>query len=311
VARFGRGGNLRTAGVVVLLATLCASLPWSAAGQTPAASERILRFGLSGSLLDGVVSPNDALAAIRIWAKEVLTPIVFSADAEAALFQDTASLMNAVNSSTLDLVALSTTEYLSVEGSLQADPSLVYVLPEGVNVQYVVVARTGVTSVLGIAGRAVAIPNASNHLDLLGTWLDVVALESGLGARDRAFQLRPMQKASQALLAVFFKQADAAVVVKSAFDTAVELNPQLGKELTIVARSPLILPGLVCIRRSLDPEVRRRWVETATQLNQNPHARQTFLILRAVRMDPWLPRYLDTARALLQRRAALMKRAAQ
>jgi len=53
-----------------------------------------------------------------------------------------------------------------------------------------------------------------------------------------------------ALLDVFFGKADVTIVPEYLFNTAAELNPQLGKQLAILDRSPLMLARIVGLRRS-------------------------------------------------------------
>jgi ABC-type phosphate/phosphonate transport system substrate-binding protein len=118
-----------------------------------------------------------------------------------------------------------------------------------------------------------------------------------------------LRKRSQAVMALFFRQVEAAIEPRSAFETAVELNPQIGREIKVLARSPRLLPGLACIRRSVDHNLRRRYVEQATRLHEQTTFRQTFLVLRVTRLVPWDPRFLDTARALTARHEALRRKA--
>ena len=66
-----------------------------------------------------------------------------------------------------------------------------------------------------------------------------------------------MAKPSQAILPVFFKQAEAALVTRATFDTAVELNPQLGAALRTLSRSPQLIPAVAAVRPAwaVSPEV--------------------------------------------------------
>ncbi len=267
-----------------------------------------LRFGFSPSLVEDANLP-DALAAMVYWVRAVGVAAGGWQNAEARVIDDPAAVTSWIDANDVDLFALSTIEYLAAERGLRADPCMAYEAHDEVEVEYVLVARTGTRSIRELQGKRLSYFNASGHRGIADAWLDVTLLEAGLSERDRAFaEARPAKKASQAILPVFFNQADAALVSGSAFETAVEMNPQLGRGLAVVARSPRLLPGLICANRSLAPDRRRRWIESATTIHKTPQFRQTFMVLRMNRLVPWNPRYLDNARAVLARYQALKRR---
>ncbi len=270
----------------------------------------LLRYGLSLTALSEV-NPNDAVAATQTWVREVGRASGSWRDARATLFPDTPTMLQSLNNGRIDVVALSSPEYLAVESTLHADPFLVYEQSGEVEVEYVLLVRNTVRSMADLQNGRVAIIKTNTQRELADTWLDVELLEAGLPEKERAFsQLKIVRKRSQAVMALFFKQVDAAVEPRSAFETAVELNPQIGRELKVLARSPRLLPGLACIRRSVNREARQRYVEHATRLHQQPGFRQTFLVLRVTRLVAWNPHFLDTARTLTARYQALRRKAA-
>jgi hypothetical protein len=55
---------------------------------------------------------------------------------------------------------------------------------------------------------------------------------------------------TKVVLPVFFQHADVAAVTRSGFATAVEMNPQLGKNLRILAVSPKVVPTLLCFHKN-------------------------------------------------------------
>ncbi len=268
--------------------------------EQPPRGARVIRYALTPAIIESA-NPSDVLAATQLWAGDLGRLVGEWDEAQASLIEGAAAAVLSMSAGTADVLAISTMEYLSVEHTLQAEPSLVYVFRDSAEHEYVLVAGRTITTVRDLAGQRVAVVSGTRQLGLPDVWLDVLALEAGLPPKDQAFQVRQAQKASQAILSVFFHQTDAAVVTRSAFESAVALNPQIGREVVVVAKSPELLPGLVCLRRSLDPGVRRRWVNEGTHLHENPRLRQTLMMLRVTRLAAWDPRYLETARALLQR----------
>jgi len=273
--------------------------------------EKTIRFGFTAALI-GDANPNDVVAATLLWAKGVISQVGFWTSAEASVFQDVNEAMTPPNNGKTDLLALTTLEYLAAERRLQVQPSMVFQQSNETMSDSVVLVRSDITSVSQLAGKRLAINLPAREWDMAGIWLDVLLMEAGLPARQTAFStVKVVPRRSQAAMALFFKQVDVAVETRSAFETAVELNPQLGKELKILARSPPLLPGLICTRNSMEPDLRRRYIEKATHLHELPQFRQTFIVMRVTKILEWDPHFLDSARALVARRDALKKAAAR
>jgi hypothetical protein len=273
--------------------------------QTP--GERVLHYGFTTRLTYNV-NPADARVASLVWTRGIAEQVGIWDDAEAEIFTDVSRAVASVNADRTDVLALSTLEYLAVEHQLKATPAMVFLQAGTATNEFLLLARDDIRSVADLAGKRIGVFSASGQRELSNLWLDVLLMEAGITPdNDKMPMLQTITKRSQAAMAVFFRQVDAAVEVRPAFETAVELNPQLGRELKVVARSPELLPGLVCLRNGMPPAVRRRFLEEAVRLHDLPQFRQTFLLMRITRLMGWDPRYLDTARVLLARRDDLRK----
>lgn len=267
-----------------------------------------LRYGLSATAISDV-NPNDALAASLLFARTIGQAVGFWTEAQAQIFQDPDAIVKATNADAVDVVALSTIEFLTVERSFKADPFVVYSVSGQVDAEYVLLAREGVKSLADLAGRRIAIYNTSTTRDLADTWLDVMLMEAGLPESAKFFQrVSVNRKRSQATLALFFGQVDAAIEPLSAYETAAEMNPQVRNQLKVLARSPKLLQGLACVRRSLDADVRRRYLEKAVVMHEMAQYRQTFVVLHVNQIIAFEPRYLDQVRALNDRYLSLKRR---
>jgi hypothetical protein len=296
---------LRSRGLLVGLLLMAATAA-VLAGQAPA-SDRILRFGFSATLLEDI-NTNDALAASTVWVRAVGRVAGVYDDAQATAFSDLASLVKAADST--DLFALSTNDYLSVERTLPADPCMVYVSNGLVDVEHVLLAKTGSTSLASLRGQRFLSTTASGPRTIGEQWLDVLLMEAGLPERSRFWpDTKLVQKGSQAVNQLYFGQAEVAMVTRSAFDTSVEMNPDVGRKLTVIARSPRLLPGLICARRSMPPDTKRRYIETATTIHERTQFKQTFVVLHMNRLAVWDAHFLDTARAIVAQREVLRRKA--
>jgi ABC-type phosphate/phosphonate transport system substrate-binding protein len=277
-------------------------------GQARGGSGPTLRYGLSATAISDV-NPNDALAARLLFARTIGQAVGYWTEAQAQIFQDPDSIVRATNSDSVDVVAMSTVEFLSLERTMKVDPFVVYSVSGQVDGEYVLLARENVRSLADLAGKRIALYNTSTARDLADTWLDVMLMEAGQPESAKFFQrVLVNRKRSQATLALFFGQVDAAIEPLSAYETAAEMNPQVRQQLKVLARSPRLLQGLACVRRSLDADVRRRYLEKAVVMHELAQYRQTFVVLHVNQIIAFEPRFLDQTRALNDRYLALKRR---
>jgi phosphonate transport system substrate-binding protein len=294
--------------VVMLLGSLVMSLgALDSAGQP--GNDPTMRFGISPAII-AEANPRDVVAATTLWAKGLVAQIGYWKTASVVIFKDVNDAVDSINTGRTELAALSTMEFLAVESKLQANPGLVYQQAKESMIEFVVLVRPDITSVAQLPGKRLAISLGAGDWDMSGIWLDVLLGEAGLPRRQTTFStVKIVTKSSQALMALFFKQVDVAVGTRAAFATAVELNPQLGKELRILATSPALLPALVCVKNTMNPDLKRRYTTSAAHLHELPQYNQAFIVMQVTKISTFNPRDLDTARALLARRDALDKKA--
>ena len=110
---------------------------------------------------------------------------------------------------------------------------------------------------------------------------------------------------SQALMAVFFKQFDAAIVTRGTLETSAALNPQLGGQLTIIAESHILLGDITCIPDNVAPSLQRAIENAAKHLHESTVGKQMFTLFQMDRAIPFQPSYLDGLEALLRERDRL------
>ncbi len=173
-----------------------------------------------------------------------------------------------------------------------------------VEVEYILLVRkdSGIITIADLRGKKIALFAAGEPFRLVDIWCDVLLAENGLEAKESFFgSIKKVDKASQGILPVFFKQVDGAIVPRSFLEMSIELNPQLGKQLTVLAASPRLVPGLICIRKSFDPLLKADYVAKAVELHEEPGSRQTFIIFRVNRLMPWKDSYLENVRKLLEK----------
>lgn len=278
-------------------------IAWLIAGAALAAQPAldVSRVGLSRGVIEGV-SASDARAAAMVWAEGISGVMGVYQEAEATIFSSRDDAVRAVGEGRAQLAVLTSVEYLEVEARIACDPVLVYEVQGQVMHEYVLLARTREPR-RPPAEAAVTVfqPSREQALPTLwaGSYFQHEGAREGLSAFSR---VRTVDKRGRATTAVFFGQSDYGIDTSSAFASAIELNPQIGRDVTVVARSPRLLPGLVCAARSLTTAQRQRFVDRAVHLHEQTRYQQSLMLMRLTRLVPWHPSMLDSARTLVAAR---------
>jgi ABC-type phosphate/phosphonate transport system substrate-binding protein len=217
-------------------------------------------------------------------------------------------MVAAVKSGEMDIIALSTEEYLQAEGSLRCEPAFTYLQSGQVELEYVILARqdSSCKGATDLRGKRIAAVKGGRS-SMIPLWLDSYLFDNGMPPKESFFrEIKEVSKASQAILPVFFKQIDLGVVCKSAFEAAATLNPQIGRQLRIVANSPRLVPMVTCLNIAIRPERRKELLDQALRLHENPKGLQSFNVFKLERLVRWEPRYLDATKDLLKKQKLAM-----
>jgi len=106
-------------------------------------------------------------------------------------------------------------------------------------------------------------------------WLSTILDEGHLGPSEQFFgSVTTDVKVSRVVLPVFFGQTDACLASKHGFDTMCELNPQVAKDLTAIATSPVMVPLFYCFHKNYHSANREKFVKAMTGLRASAVGRQ-------------------------------------
>jgi ABC-type phosphate/phosphonate transport system substrate-binding protein len=150
--------------------------------------------------------------------------------------------------------------------------------------------------------------SSSKH-ELSHIWLDVLLMKAGYPDHTRFFRQRKESvSASQAIMGVFFKHSDAALVSRTALETSKALNPQVDKQLKVIAESKGLHGDISCIPTMLDDKMRHSLENTALHLHETTAGKQIFTMFQLDRVIPFNPAYLEGTVELLRERDRLLAR---
>lgn len=266
-------------------ARVTAAVVLLSAGAAPAATEgeapRHFRLGFSYAMFTDV-NENDAKASLRALSAVISRERNIQANPEPLLFHGTDQIARAVRAGEVDSVVLPIDEYWIIAGDSLFDRGLFAVQGGDPAEEYVLLVRGagGPTTLAGLQGKHLVI-HAVPRMRLGYYWLEVT-LARGQQPPIAGFFGRVVRtpKLARTVLDVFFHRADACLVTRRGFQAMVELNPQVGKQLHILAASPSLVPALFAFRAGLATPFRDRVLREFSGVHVTPSGQQALTIFQ-------------------------------
>ncbi|TFH29530.1 MAG: hypothetical protein E4G97_07095, partial [Deltaproteobacteria bacterium] len=132
-------------------------------------------------------------------------------------------------------------------------------------------------------------------------WLDTLLAKQRLPSIDRFFEsLKEEVKPQQVILPVFFQQADACLVGRTSFLTAVEMNPQIGKDLVVLETSPVFPIAVLCSRATMTKFQKEEFLRLSFRMTKSPTCRQILTLFKVDKIMRVPPTALDGLAALVR-----------
>lgn len=298
-----RHGRL-LAGAAILLCLLP-----SAAGVLAAPLPSLSLGFTMGVLAD--VDPNDAKAATKVWADMIMRRKGSKVESNAIIFNDLTSLEAAIAEKSIDVVFLLPQQFLEIRDRLPLVPAVSPASQGSVFDEFLLLIRKDSPgrTLSDLRNRRLTVEtDQKGTLPLI--WLETL-LRKEIGIKDvKDFfsTIKVTRKPSQTVLPVFFRQADACVITRNAFNTMVELNPQLGKELQPMAVSPPLLASVGCVRQDYyDKHYPDLW-ENLEILHKDPQGRQILTLFRRNMLVPYEKSHIRSVEVLLREHDNILRK---
>ncbi|MBP1719567.1 MAG: ABC-type phosphate/phosphonate transport system periplasmic component-like protein, partial [Deltaproteobacteria bacterium] len=130
--------------------------------------------------------------------------------------------------------------------------------------------------------------------EISSLWFETLLVREGLpDSRNLLGVIKEVNKTSQGVMGLFFRQADAALTTRSVFETMTQLNPQIGEALAVSTKSKSFLGFISCMRKNLDPNLKNLIKEKAVKFHENQNLKQMFILLQTERIIPFRPEFLE------------------
>jgi ABC-type phosphate/phosphonate transport system substrate-binding protein len=282
-----------------------------AAPLTGAALDEILpkfiHVGFSTRILSDI-DPRDAQAAMELWTRELSQAMGIKVAPQTVIFRNTSDMLAALKRGELSIVSLTAIDYLKIRKDIGLIPSVVAPSNVGKGRNFLLIARrdSGIGVVADLQGKTINLPSAIKQ-EVSHIWLDVLLMREGKRDCSSFFrQVKEYNSPTQAIMAVFFRQADAAIVSRGALETSNALNPQIGSQLLVVSESQSMIGDFSCIPTTVNQRFRESIEYAALHLHEKPKGKQIFTLFHIEKVVPFQPSYLDGTVELLRERDRLL-----
>jgi ABC-type phosphate/phosphonate transport system substrate-binding protein len=257
----------------VLLVLLCP--PFLPRGEAAPRADLVVAFSPK-SFID--VDLKDALSAFRIYVEEIAKQV--NQTASIAAYDTIEDVMKQVENGQVDMVSMYPIEYLRLKNKQSVEPAFGMVRGQKPTTKYLLLvhASKSYQKINDLKGKRIVLAKGDQTAAF---FLNTLLLKQHLGeARDFFSQVEEKGKASQSVLAVFFGQADSCLVAESSFQTMVEMNPQLGKDLKAIVISPDLLDNMALFRKGMNEEIKVKALEVAGRLKTYPRGKQILMLFK-------------------------------
>jgi phosphonate transport system substrate-binding protein len=242
-----------------------------------------LRVGVSYASF-GTVNRDDASAALKAWAASLTKERKVGLKVEIEIFEGENDLRAALAREELEAASMTADELW--KSGLR--PESIFLTAKGADFaeKYVILVHhdAGIDDLAGLKGRKLVrhvSPTTSSALP----WLETVLADRGLGRVENLFgEITTTEKPSKGVLQVFFHQADACLLSAGAFEVACELNPQLRKNLKVMAVSPPLISTVLFFRSSCTSHALSEMEATLLELDSSVAGQQVLTVFQSSRM---------------------------
>jgi phosphonate transport system substrate-binding protein len=285
-----------------LIATVAAAgATGTAAADAPAAgAERPFKIAVTASMFT-TVNENEARAAMRVWIMTVAKEHGIPVDPELIMYSGAEAALRAAETDRIDAYGVTLEEFSVLSAHLAFDRMAVATRMDGFQENYVVIVRqdSGWAELADLRGRDLLVLQ-NPRMSMASVWLDTALLEKGLGRAAAFFgRIEEQNKPSRVALPVFFRKTAACLMTLKSFTAMQELNPQLGKQLRVLAQSPDLISSIFAFRTDFRPSYRERLFQEMHRLSESPAGQQILTLLQAQRIDEQPFSCLDSSVALL------------
>lgn len=263
-------------------------------------ARKVLRIAYSADSFHDV-DLTDARMAMDVWANELGRSLNIPLDSKSHIYQSLQEIETAVRNKEVDFLVLPSLDYLALSKKVDLEPVLIGKRANSITDQYILLVHQNAPfhSIPQLAGKTINMHFSHPDNSIPYLWLQKLLSEEGLPKIDIFFQsISKAANASKAVIPVFFRRIDACVVNIHAFNVMRELNPQLERELKVIATSPPFLRDVTCFRRDCDEDMKQQIQYIAEHLHETERGNQLLLLFKLDAIVPYSDEHLESVKQL-------------
>lgn len=231
----------------------------------------------------GSANVNDARAAYGVWIQEVTRHSGrIRAEVLPRIFVPSDELLHDVRSDAVQCYGITALEYMKIADL--TDPSYLLLqdyLADGMEYVIVVNNQSSFHSMADLRGAQLIL---HHHRDLVlaPAWIETSLAGNSLPSAEHFFGSISMRdNVNQVALPVFFRRVESACLARASWEMAVELNPQLGRSMRILAVSPRLVPIVLAFRRHCSEAGRKALIDAVMNITSVTAGQQIVALYQA------------------------------
>lgn len=255
------------------------------------------------------VNESDARAALKVWLKHMSDDRGIAGDPTVLVMSDPAGFIAAYESGRIEGATLPTVELWHVRKAVPLVPTVILGrIGATIHQELLLIVHRDepFTRLEELKGRQLLVSGGSRG-SLPEIWIEYELLKLGHGT-NAGFWSRvvPAGKLTKVAYPVFFKQADVCIISAEGYRTLCELNPQMERQLKVIAKSPPLVPAPFCFFGNTTSPYVKRVIANVPYLNTVPTGRQALALFQTTELVVSPISELDETFRLIDQHQALL-----
>ena len=254
--------------------------------------EKDYKLIFSANLLQNM-KIEDAIATTKILAKKIRQKMELEEDINIIVTENINDLLNEIKQP-FDFILATSVETEIIKRKNSIEPVLVNETNGSFGLGYYLIVnnKSNYKNLTSLKDKRISILSKSEY-HTASIWLDKLLRDEKLTIKENYFkEIIHDYKANNVLLPVFFNKLDAAIVSIPAFELLNELNPQIRKQLKILASSENLIFGLILFDgRSKDKKRKEFMLEVLQSLHEENYGKQLLDLFMVDRIIPYKEEY--------------------
>ncbi len=238
-------------------------------------------LGMSVDLLEDV-NIKDAKVTLDLWTKLLASNMKEVEKLDVIFINGDDELLKAANKDLVDILYISSLQYLKNTGNLNIVPLVKTHIDENAFYDIVICSYKGsnINDFLSMKDKKILV-QGGKYKKINELWLDLLCLQNGITDRNKFFRkVEFTEKPLQTVLPVFLKKTDLCLVNSGSLEILSEMNPQILKSLEILFKRTRLTNDLICVNKNLSEENRKLILNFSINHKKLPKTDQIYKIFK-------------------------------